>query len=194
MKAGDWVSFWTNTWPNDVTSIRVSMDNPGKTEDITGKGLYMGRGRIVRVRETGAVLVREERSGRLVEVAPNERVEPLVLESRTLTLGDLRQFLEEYREAPDDTPVHVSLPVGFNCDDAGLELEEDHPERHEPNAFEDVPARGITFTAIEQESGDIADSYIPPEEWESGEDWFFAVCILPNGARAHDALRGTDHQ
>src|SRR5438067_956048 len=130
MKPDDWVSFWTKNWPDDVKSIRCPTDNPGAWEDVTGQGPYVGRGRIVRVRENGALLVREERSGRLVEVAPGERVEPLAVEYRTLTLGDLRRFLEEFKEAPDDTPVCVSLPVEFNCDDEGLELEERHPERH----------------------------------------------------------------
>ena len=73
MKPGDWVRFWTKNWPEDVRVIRSTLGNPGEREDVTGQGLYMGRGRIVRVRENGAVLVREERGERLVEVAPGER-------------------------------------------------------------------------------------------------------------------------
>jgi hypothetical protein len=135
-----------------------------------------------------------ERSKQLVEVAAGERVEPLAMDYHTLTLGDLRRFLEEYKEAPDDTPIHLSMPVEFNCDDDGLELEESHPERHDPNAFEDVQACGIMFLAIEENSGDMAEGYIPPEEREQGEDWFFSIVITPNGTDAHNALRGEDHE
>jgi hypothetical protein len=138
--------------------------------------------------------VRVERSRPLIEVSPGERVEPIEIKYPTLTLGDLRRFLQEYKEAPDDTPINVSLPVAFNCDDDGLELEEGHPEKHEPNAFEDVPACGIEFTSIEQESEEIVDGYVPPEEREPGEDWHFSISIMPNGQATHDCLRGEGHE
>jgi hypothetical protein len=194
MKPGDWVRFWTKNWPADVRSIGFSTDKPGEFEDVTGRGLYLGRGRIVRVRENGALLIREERSERLVEVAPGERVEPLAIEYHALTLGDLRKFLEEFKDAPDDTAINVSLPVEFNCDDERLGLEERHPERHEPNSFEDVSACALSFIAIEENSGEIVDGYIPPEEREPGEEWFFSIAIMPNGKEAHDALRGDGHE
>ncbi len=43
-----------------------------------------------------------------------------------LTLGDLRKFLESHRDAPDDIPVTVSLPVLFNCDDESNRWSPDH--------------------------------------------------------------------
>ncbi len=127
VKTGDWVRFWTNNWPTDATVIQFSAsnDSDGTTEDVTGKGLYSGRGKVVRV-TGGNMLVREERSNRIVELSPEDRIEPMTFDYHLLTLGDLRKFLESHRDAPDDIPVTVSLPVLFNCDDESNRWSPDH--------------------------------------------------------------------
>jgi hypothetical protein len=195
-KRGDWVRFWTTNWPTDVTTIEFNLtkDGLGKSRDVTGQGLYMGRGKVVRVKG-GGLLVREERSNRLVEISPGERVEPMTVEYHLLTVGDLRKFLEARKDVPDDVPVTVSLPVRFNCDEDDEDLElPDHPERHDPNEYCSVSACSVHFDAIELNSGDSADGYVPIEEQKEGEDWYFSVEIVPNGKEAHDALRGEEDE
>jgi hypothetical protein len=194
-KRGDWVRFWTKNWPTDARVIRLQITDEGPEEprDVTGQGLYMGRGKVVRVKD-GSLLVREERSNRIVEVSPDERVEPMTVEYHLLTLGDLRKFLEEHKAAPDEVPVTVSLPVHFNCDEDGPDLElPDHPERHEPTDFHEVSACNISFNALELNSSVSADAFVPVEEQQDGEEWYFSVEISPNGKEAHDALRGEEH-
>jgi hypothetical protein len=114
-------------------------------------------------------------------------------EYHTLTLGDLRRFLAKHKEAPDDVPVNICFPVAFNCDDDGLGLDSGHPEQHDPNSFESVSACNIVFMAFEENSSASAEEYIPPDEWEEGEEWHFCIDVIPNGQQAHDALRGEKH-
>lgn len=65
MKVGDWVFFRTRNWPSDVRVIKFEVT--GRTADVTGEGLYSGRGRIVGI-AGGNDTVREEETDRLVEV------------------------------------------------------------------------------------------------------------------------------
>lgn len=54
-------------------------------------------------------------------------IRPLEYDFNTLTLGDLRAFLEEHKDVPDDVPVTIALPLGFFSDED--DLPPDHPER-----------------------------------------------------------------
>ena len=194
-KRGDWVRFWTKNWPADVRVVQFQITDEGSGEprDVTGQGLYMGRGKVVRVKD-GSLLVREERANRIVEVSPDERIELMTIEYHLLTLGDLRKFLEEHKGAQDDVAVTVSLPVYFNCDEDEPELElQGHPERHEPNEYHTVSACNILFNALELNSSASAEAFVPIEEQQEGEEWDFSVEIIPNGKEAHDALRGEEH-
>ena len=194
MKVGEWVRFWTKNWPPDITEIQFEVTDgcAGKPSDVTGKGLYSGRGKIVRVQDS-RLLVREERSDRLVELSPEDRVEPMATEYSELTLGDLRKFLEAHKAAPDDVPIAVDLPVRFNCDEEGLNWLKGHPEAHDPNEFYVVPACGIRFSALELNSSEITDVFVPQEQRKPGEVWEFTIEITPSGKEAHVALRGEDH-
>ncbi len=113
MKVGDWVFFKTHNWPKDVRHTATDLAT-GETKNITGQGLYEGRGKIIGVAGDNYT-VREEKSNRLVEVGPNpgDVIRPLGFEYATLTLGDLREFLERYSDAPDDIPVTLSPAAGF---------------------------------------------------------------------------------
>ena len=46
MKVGNWVFFKTRNWPKDVHTTHIDLAT-GKTKNITGQGLYQGRGKIV---------------------------------------------------------------------------------------------------------------------------------------------------
>src|SRR5262249_55268712 len=119
---GDWVHFSTKAWPPGRRAMMISLDRPGESEDGTGKGAYLGRGKIVRATKDG-YLIREERGGGLVQVGADEEVRLMEkAKYRTLTLGDLRKFLAEHADTPDDIPVVVNLPICFNCDDDDLAL------------------------------------------------------------------------
>jgi hypothetical protein len=183
VKPGDWVRFWTRNWPDHVRAIGFTVGSPGTGKDVTGQGPYLGRGRILRITENGAILVREERGERLVEVAPGERIEPLVMETCPLTLGELRRFLEECKEAPDDTPVNVSLPVEFNCDDGELEMEAGHPERHEPNSFEDVPPSASCLRGLSKGPGTLPKATSRPTNKNRGKTGIFPSVSPRTGER-----------
>ena len=102
MDVGDWVSFRTRNWPKDVRSTRFDSATNEMT-DVTGQGPYSGRGKIIGI--AGAnYTVREEKSDRLVEVGPHpdDEIRPLDYNYTKLTLGHLRAFLEQHKEAPND--------------------------------------------------------------------------------------------
>jgi hypothetical protein len=190
MKVGDWVFFKTHNWPKDV---RYTSTDPatGETKDITGQGLYEGRGKIIGVAGDNYT-VREEKSDRLVEVGPNPEdvIRPLGFENATLTLGNLREFLERYSDAPNDIPVTVALPLGFFSDED--DLPPDHPEYRAVSAFHSVSASGIALMAY-SDGGEMVEDYIPPDQRE-GEEWDFSVEIMPNGEQCFAAMRERDNQ
>lgn len=131
--------------------------------------------------------MREEKTNRLVEVGPDPEdvIRPLGFNYSTLTLGDLRAFLEQYKDAPDDIPVTVALPLGFFSDED--DLPPDHPEYKAVSACESVDACGIALMAY-CESGELAEGYIPPQK-RGGEEWDFSIEITPNPERCYEALR-----
>jgi hypothetical protein len=185
MKLGDWVFFKTRNWPRDVRATRIDPAT-GESEDISGQGFYDGRGRIIGIAGDNYT-VREEKSDRLVEVGPHpdDMIRPLEYHYPTLTLGDLRAFLEQYKDAPDDIPVMIALPLEFFSDLE--ELPPDHPEYKAVSASQSVEASGITFMAF-SESGEITEGYIPPKE-RGGEEWDFLVEIVPNDEKCYEAMR-----
>jgi len=185
MKVGDWVFFKTRNWPKDVQHTRIDPAT-GETQDITGQGFYDGRGKIVGIAGDNYT-VREEKSNRLVKIgpSPDDVIRPLGVKYATLTLGDLRTFLEQYKDAPDDIPVTIALPLGFFGDEN--DLPPDHPEYKAVSAYQSVEACGISFMAL-TESGESADRYIPPEE-RAGEEWDFSVEIMPNDEQCYGAMR-----
>ena len=69
MKVGEWVFFKTRNWPKDERLTRIDSDT-GEAMDITGEGLYQGRGQIIGI-AGGNYTVREEKTSRLVEVGPH---------------------------------------------------------------------------------------------------------------------------
>ena len=190
MKVGDWVFFKTHNWPKDVR--HTSTDSAtGDTKDIPGQGLYEGRGKIIGVAGDNYT-VREEKTNRLVEVGPNPEdvIRPLGFEYATLTLGNLREFLERYKDAPNDIPVTLALPLGFFSDEDDLPA--DHPEYRAVSAFQSVSATGIAFMAY-SDGGEMVEGYIPPDNRE-GEEWDFSVEIMPNDEQCFEAMRERDNQ
>ena len=185
MKVGDWVFFKTRNWPKGV---QVTHFNPatGEQKDVTGQGLYQGRGKIIGIAGDN-ITVREEKSNRLVEVGPHpaDVIRSLGYEYSTLTLGVLRAFLDEHKDAPDEIPVTIALPLGFFGDEGDLPL--DHPEFKAISAFESVDASGIAFMAY-SESGEMTEGYIPPEK-RGGEKWDFCIEISPNDEQCYEAMR-----
>ena len=169
MKVGDWVFFKTRNWPKGV---QVTHFNPatGEQKDVTGQGLYQGRGKIIGIAGNN-ITVREEKSNRLVEVGPNpaDVIRSLGYEYSTLTLGVLRAFLDEHKDAPDEIPVTIALPLGFFGDEG--DIPPDHPEFKAVSAFESVDASGIAFMAY-SESGEMTEGYIPLDK-RGGEKWDF---------------------
>jgi hypothetical protein len=188
MKVGDWVFFKTRNWPKDVRATRIDPET-GEGQDITGQGFYDGRGKIIGIAGDNYT-VREEKSNRLVEVGPDpdDVIRPVDFDYSTLTLGELRAFLKQYEDAPDDIPVTVALPLGFFGDEG--DLPPDHPEYKAVSASHVVEAAGIVFLAL-SESGDVIEGYIPPEK-RGGEEWDFSVEIIPNDEQCYDALRGNE--
>jgi hypothetical protein len=186
-EVGEWVAFWTRNWPTGVQVMELRLGEPG-SRDVTGEGLYMGRGKIVRVDPDGW-LVQEERSRRLTKVASDERIRSLKVETQPLTLGHLRQFLAMHENAPDNIPITVSLPVYFNCDDEDDDFDDGHPEAHLANSLHVVSACNVVFTGYEENSGADSDSYVPPDEQEPGDDWHFSIELVLDPREAHDALR-----
>jgi hypothetical protein len=126
-------------------------------------------------------------ANRLVEVGPDpdDVIRPLGFKYSTLTLGDLRAFLERYKDAPDEIPVTVALPLGFFSDED--ELPPDHPEYKAVSACQSVDASGIAFMAFSA-SGEMAEGYIPPEK-RGGEGWDFSVEIMPHDEQCYEAMR-----
>jgi hypothetical protein len=185
MNVGDWVFFKTRNWPKDVRHTRIDPET-SESKDITGQGFYEGRGKIIGIAGDNYT-VREEKSNRLVEVGPHPEdvIRPLGFKYSTLTLGYLRAFLEEYKDAPDEIPVTVALPLGFFSDEDELPL--DHPEYKAVSAFQSVDACGIAFMAF-SESGEMTEGYIPPEK-RGGEKWDFSVEIMPNDEQCYEAMR-----
>lgn len=185
MKVGDWVFFKTRNWPKDVQHTRIDPAT-GESQDITGQGFYAGRGKIIGVAGENFT-VREEKSNRLVEVGPHpdDEIRPFGFDYATLTLGDLRAFLEQSKDAPDDIPVTIALPLSFFGDED--ELPPDHPEYKAVSAYESVEASGIAFMAL-SENGEMIEGYLPRDE-RGGEEWDFSVEIIPNGEQCYKAMR-----
>ena len=185
MKVGDWVFFKTRNWPRDVQHTRIDPARGG-SQDITGQGSYDGRGKIIGIAGDNYTVC-EEKSDRLVEVGPDpdDMIRPLGFKYSTLTLGDLRAFLEQYKEAPDEIPVTVALPLGFFGDED--DLPPDHPEYKAVSACQSVGASGIALMAF-SESGEMAEGYIPSEKRGGGE-WDFCVEIMPNDEQCYEAMR-----
>lgn len=190
MKVGDWVFFKTRNWPKNVQVTHVDAAT-GESRDVTGQGLYQGRGKIIGI-AGGNITVREEKSNRLVEVGPHpaDVIRPLGFEYSTLTLGNLRGFLEEHKDAPDDIPVTIALPLGFFGDEG--DLPPDHPEFKAVSAFESVDASSIALMAF-SESGEMTEGYIPPEK-RGGEQWNFCIEISPNDEQSHEAMRERENE
>ncbi len=190
MKVGDWVFFKTRNWPKGVRITRVDSAT-GKKNDVTGKGFYQGRGKIIGVAGDN-ITVREEKSNRIVEVGPHPEdvIRSLGFEYSTLTLGVMRAFLEQHKDAPDEIPVTIALPLEFFGDEG--DLPPDHPEFKAVSAFESVDASGIALVAF-SESGEMTEGYIPPEK-RGGEKWEFCIEISPNDAQSYEAMRERDKE
>jgi len=190
MKTGDWVFFKTRNWPKDVQHFRLDPAT-GKSLDVSGQGFYDGRGKIIGIAGSN-VTVREEKSNRIVEVGPHPEdvIRPLAVKSYTLTLGDLRAFLEQHKDAPDDIPVTVALPLSFLSDED--ELPPDHPEFKAVSACQSVDASGISLMAL-SESGEMTEGYLPPEK-RGGEEWDFSIEIMPNDEHCYEAMRERDEE
>jgi hypothetical protein len=185
MNVGDWVFFKTCNWPEDVQRTKIDSAT-GEAMDTMGQGLYSGRGKIVGIAGDNYT-VREEKTNRLVEVGPHpdDQIRSLDYDYTTLTLGHLRAFLEQHKEAPDDIPVTVALPLSFFSDLD--EMPSDHPEYKAFCECQSVDASGIALTAL-SEHGEMAERYILPERRE-GEEWDFSVEITPNPEQCFHVLR-----
>ena len=182
MNVGDWVFFRTRNWPNGVRTKATD----SALEDITGNELYLGRGKIIGIAGSNHT-VREEKTNRLVEVGPHpeDEIHALRYEYRTLTFGDLRAFVEEHKDVPDDLPVTIPLPVAFFSDEDDLPA--DHPEYKAASVCHSVEACGIFVTGV-CEDGNSTDQYIPSEhcEWE---EWDFCIEIILNSEQCYEAMR-----
>jgi hypothetical protein len=185
MEAGDWVFFKTRNWPRGVQYTRIDPATDER-EDITGQGFYSGRGKIVGIAGDNYT-VREEKSNRLVEVGPDPEdvIRSLEFGHSALTLGDLRAFLKQYEDAPDDIPVTIALPLAFFGDEH--DIPPDHPEYKAVSESHSVDASGIALMTF-SESGEMTEGYIPPENRE-GEEWDFCVEIMPNDEQCYEAMR-----
>ena len=185
MNVGDWVFFRTREWPADVRRIEPEHD-ADKMKDVSGQRPYAGRGRVVGVAGKNYT-VREEKTDRLVEVGPHpdEEIRPFAYDLPTLTLGDLRAFLEEHEDASDEVPVTVALPL--SCFSDLDKMPPDHPEYKAVSECYSVPVSGIVFEAL-HESRDSANRHIPLHERE-GENWDFSVEIVPHAEESYHAMR-----
>ena len=183
MKIGDWVYFQTRNWPKDSASVEVEHDSD--------EGLYAGRGKIVGIVGNN-ITVREEKTDFLVEMGPHpdDRIYPFTCDYETLTLGQLRQFLDQHKDVPDDTPVSIALPQKFFSDLE--EMPPDHPQYKEVCECEYVEACAISIAGFTP-SGEYTESYIPPAEWDDVM-WEFSVEITPHPAQCFDALRRTEDE
>lgn len=180
MKIGDWVIFTTRKDSDADDAVHV-----------TGEGLYTGRGQIVGIVGNN-ITVREETTNRLVEVGPHpdDQIHSLDFDYETLTLGHLRQFLDQHKDVPDDTPVSIALPLSFFSDLD--EMSPDHPDYKEVSECQYVEAYGISITGF-TEDGDFTEGYIPPAE-RNDVDWSFSVEITPHPGQCFEALRRTDDE
>jgi hypothetical protein len=186
LEIGDWVVFQTKNWPEGVTMIAL---DEGKARDVTGNGLYAGRGKIIHT-DAGGWSILEENSLRLIEVERGEHIKLMSPPNiEPLTLGELRRFLDEHKDAPDNTPILVALPTGFVCDEgSNRELPDDHPEAHTPDMHHLVAASHLIFTSIE-EMADLAGQYEDAGEGlHAGPQ--VEIVLLP--LEAHEALRDCD--
>lgn len=192
-QVGEWVRFETKNWPPGQRCISYTIGEEGGT-DVTGIGLYTGRGKIISVRPNGYLIRSERNDELLVEVDKGDKVESIKHEQRPYTLGDLRKFMERHKDAPDDLPLVISMPTYFSCDEsAPFRLPNDHPDLHEATEYQPASVLNVVFAAMDVGGGSSsADSYIPPEEWEEGEDWLFQIEIIPMDEDAHDILRDCD--
>ena len=180
----------TRNWPKDVRATATDSAT-GKIRDVTGNEPYFGRGQIIGIAGSNFT-VREEKTSRLVEVGPHpeDEIHALGFEYRTLTLGDLRAFVEEHKDAPDDIPVTIALPLSFFSDLD--EMPSDHPEYKAVSECQSVEACGIYVVGL-TEDGAATDRYIPPEKRE-GEEWDFSVEITPNPEHCFEAMRGREDE
>jgi hypothetical protein len=185
MNVGDWVVFRTRNWPKDVQSTRTDPAT-GEAIDVTGQEPYSGRGKIIGIAGDNYT-VREEKTDRLVEVGPHpdDQIRPLDYHYSTLTLGHLRALLKRHKDAPDNIPVMIELPLSFFSDMD--EMPSDHPEYKAVSESQSVEACGICLMGL-TEDGDLTDRYIPPEERE-GEEWDFSVEITPHPDQCFKVLR-----
>jgi hypothetical protein len=169
----------------------IKFETTGETADVKDEGFYSGQGRIVGIAGTNYT-VREEKTDRLVVVGPHpdDRISPLAFDYPTLTIGDLRAFLEQHKEAPDDIPVMIVLPLTFFGDLDKMPL--DHPEYKAVCESQSVEACGIGFVGV-AEDGAVADEYIPLEARED-ETWSFSLEIIPNAEQCFNALRGREDE
>ena len=183
MKIGDWVFFKTHNWPKGSVT--------GESAHVPDEGLYSGRGKIVGIVGNN-VTVREEKTNSLVEVGPHpdDQLHSLSSDYATLTLGNLRKFLDQHKDVPDDTPVTIALPLSFISDLD--EMPPDHPEYKAVSEWQSVEACGISITGF-TEDGDFTDSYIPPAE-RVEVDWNFSVEITPHPEQCFEALRTTEDE
>lgn len=56
--------------------MSITENGERETEDVTAKDLYSGRRKVIRIKG-GNLLVREERSNRIIDVSPDDRIEPI---------------------------------------------------------------------------------------------------------------------
>lgn len=183
MKIGDWVYFKTRNWPTDSVQDDADPD--------FDEGFYTGRGKIVDI-VGDTVTVREEMTDFLVELGKHadDHIHPLDFSYEALTLGHLRQFLDQHRDVPDDTPVSIALPLSFfsDLDD----MPPDHPEYKEVSECQYVDACAISITGF-TEDGDFTEGFIPPAE-RDGVNWDFSVEITPHPAQSFEALRMSEDE
>ena len=186
MKVGDRVSFKSRMWPETVLCVEFPSAT-GECRDVTGQGLYCGRGRIVGI-DGDNYTVREEKSGYFVEVGSHhdEQISPLGSVYPPLTLGHLRAFLRQHEHAPDDMRVMIALPMSFFSDSE--DMPSDHSEYKAVSACQPVEVCGISIMGF-SEYGDFTDRYIPPGGRRE-QDWDFSLEITPNPEQCFEAMRG----
>lgn len=185
MNVGDWVFFKTREWPADERRIEPE-HGAAKLKDVGEERPYAGRGRVVGVAGKNYT-VREEKTDRLVEVGPHpdDQICPLGHDLPTLTLGDLRAFLEEHKDAPDEVPVTVALPLSFFSD---LDkMPSDHPEYKAVSECYSVAVSGIVFEDLNESRGSV-NKHIPLKECE-GKNWDFSIEIVPHDEESYHAMR-----
>ncbi len=186
MNVGDWVFFKTRNWPEDAQLIEFDGDNTASIKDVSGERPYAGRGKVVGIAAKNYT-VREETTDRLFEIGPHpdDEIRPFGYEWPKLTLGDLRAFLEKHKDAPDEVPVTIALPLSFFSDLD--EMPPDHPECKAVSECYSVAVSGVFFEAL-HDNGDTANRYIPLDDRE-GDNWDFSVEIVPHAPESYHAMR-----